>query len=248
MLEAVRALAPDAQLAWEAPMACGYGACYGCAVEIDGAASGSASRARCSRRRRDPLLNASGCLDALDRAGGRALARRVRDEDGDAAAARGQPPVRIAETDVGMLNSIGLANPGIERFVDENLPRLARARRAVVGLRRRLRADDYAEPARASTTDEEVEAIELNLSCPNVEEAAENAAEIVAAAAQATARAAVREALARRPGHRRGRARRARRPAPTGSRSSTPSAASRSTNDAAAAARTAASAASPARR
>lgn len=36
MLEAVRVLAPTAQLAWEAPMACGYGACYGCAVEIDG--------------------------------------------------------------------------------------------------------------------------------------------------------------------------------------------------------------------
>jgi NAD(P)H-flavin reductase len=36
MLEAVRAIAPGAQLAWEAPMACGYGACYGCAVEIDG--------------------------------------------------------------------------------------------------------------------------------------------------------------------------------------------------------------------
>lgn len=36
MLEAVGALAPDAQLAWEAPMACGYGACYGCVVEIDG--------------------------------------------------------------------------------------------------------------------------------------------------------------------------------------------------------------------
>jgi len=37
MLEAVRELAPTAQLAWEAPMACGYGACYGCVVEIDGA-------------------------------------------------------------------------------------------------------------------------------------------------------------------------------------------------------------------
>ena len=37
MLIAVRAIAPSAQLAWEAPMACGYGACYGCAVEIDGA-------------------------------------------------------------------------------------------------------------------------------------------------------------------------------------------------------------------
>ena len=36
MLEAVRQLVPTAQLAWEAPMACGYGACYGCAVEIDG--------------------------------------------------------------------------------------------------------------------------------------------------------------------------------------------------------------------
>lgn len=36
MLEAVRRLAPEAQLAWEAPMACGYGACYGCAVEIGG--------------------------------------------------------------------------------------------------------------------------------------------------------------------------------------------------------------------
>jgi len=36
MLEAVRRLSPGAQLAWEAPMACGYGACYGCAVEIDG--------------------------------------------------------------------------------------------------------------------------------------------------------------------------------------------------------------------
>jgi NAD(P)H-flavin reductase len=35
-LEAVHALAPDAQLAWEAPMACGYGACYGCVVEVDG--------------------------------------------------------------------------------------------------------------------------------------------------------------------------------------------------------------------
>jgi dihydroorotate dehydrogenase electron transfer subunit len=36
MLDAVARLEPAAQLAWEAPMACGYGACYGCAVEIDG--------------------------------------------------------------------------------------------------------------------------------------------------------------------------------------------------------------------
>ena len=36
MLHAVAAMCPEAQLAWEAPMACGYGACYGCVVEIDG--------------------------------------------------------------------------------------------------------------------------------------------------------------------------------------------------------------------
>ena len=36
MLEALRERVPEAQLAWEAPMACGYGACYGCAVEIEG--------------------------------------------------------------------------------------------------------------------------------------------------------------------------------------------------------------------
>jgi dihydroorotate dehydrogenase electron transfer subunit len=36
MLQAIRALEPAAQLAWEAPMACGYGACYGCVVELDG--------------------------------------------------------------------------------------------------------------------------------------------------------------------------------------------------------------------
>jgi dihydroorotate dehydrogenase electron transfer subunit len=37
MLHAVASLCPTAQLAWEAPMACGYGACYGCVVEIDSA-------------------------------------------------------------------------------------------------------------------------------------------------------------------------------------------------------------------
>ncbi len=36
MLEAIRARVPGAQLAWEAPMACGYGACYGCVVEVSG--------------------------------------------------------------------------------------------------------------------------------------------------------------------------------------------------------------------
>ena len=89
MLEAVRALAPGAQLAWEAPMACGYGACYGCVGrDRRRAASGSASRGRSWRLREAPERQR--LPRRADRARGRARARRVRDEDGDAAAARGQ--------------------------------------------------------------------------------------------------------------------------------------------------------------
>ena len=114
---------PDAQLAWEAPMACGYGACYGCVVEIDGVlkrlcVEGPVLEVRVI------LLNASGCLDALDCARGRRALDALRHEDRHAAGrARATAPVRIAETDAGMLNSIGLANPGHRR-----LPRRRRCR------------------------------------------------------------------------------------------------------------------------
>ena len=70
------------------------------------------------------ILNASGCLDAL-------TAPEVAGEL-DAFVTKtvtplprgGNDPVRIAETDVGMLNSIGLANPGIDRFAGDVLPQL----------------------------------------------------------------------------------------------------------------------------
>jgi len=70
------------------------------------------------------LLNASGCLDALTapdvaRALDAFVTKTVTPLPRD-----GNTPVRIAETDVGMLNSIGLANPGIDRFVTRNLPPL----------------------------------------------------------------------------------------------------------------------------
>ncbi len=63
MLHAVGELCPGAQLAWEAPMACGYGACYGCAVEIDGELKRLCVEGPVLTLL---LLNASGCLDALD--------------------------------------------------------------------------------------------------------------------------------------------------------------------------------------
>ena len=54
MLEAIAQLVPGAQLAWEAPMACGYGACYGCVVEIDGHLKRLCSRARVVNVRHSP--------------------------------------------------------------------------------------------------------------------------------------------------------------------------------------------------
>src|SRR5689334_1074373 len=134
-------------------------------------------KARCS-----VLLNASGCLDALTAPG---TARQL-----DAFVTKtvtplprgGNAPTRIAETDVGMLNSIGLANPGRDRFVAETLPRLRELGLPLWVSVGGFAADEYAETcaALADVT------IELNLSCPNVEEAPESAAEIVAACRAAT--------------------------------------------------------------
>jgi dihydroorotate dehydrogenase (NAD+) catalytic subunit len=129
------------------------------------------------------LLNASGCLDALTgpetaRALDAFVTKTVTPEPRD-----GNPPVRIAETDFGMLNAIGLANPGRDRFVGETLPELRSALGRPIWVSvGGFSASDYAE------TCEQLEdvTIELNLSCPNVDEAPESAAEIVATCRAAT--------------------------------------------------------------
>jgi dihydroorotate dehydrogenase (NAD+) catalytic subunit len=129
------------------------------------------------------LLNASGCLDALTAP---EMARQL-----DAFVTKtvtplprgGNPPVRIAETDVGMLNSIGLANPGRETFLAETLPRLRELGVPLWISVGGFSAQEYAETCARL---EDV-TIELNLSCPNVDEAPESAAEIVAACRAATA-------------------------------------------------------------
>ena len=133
------------------------------------------------------LLNASGCLDALaapdvanalDRFVTKTITPLPRD---------GNAPVRIAETDVGMLNAIGLANPGRQRFLTETLPRLHELLSVPIWVSvGGFSAADYADTCLA-LGGSEAAAIELNLSCPNVDEAPESAAEIVAACGAATA-------------------------------------------------------------
>jgi dihydroorotate dehydrogenase (NAD+) catalytic subunit len=129
------------------------------------------------------LLNASGCLDAL---AAPEVARQL-----DAFVTKtitpepreGNPPLRIAETPLGMLNAIGLANPGRDRFLREHLPALTALGLPIWVSVGGFCAGDYAETCAAL---DGIQAIELNLSCPNVDEAADGAAEIVAACRAAT--------------------------------------------------------------
>ena len=132
------------------------------------------------------LLNASGCLDALvapdvARSLDAFVTKTVTPLPRD-----GNAPVRIAETDVGMLNSIGLANPGIDRFLTGNLPRLEQLGVPLWVSVGGFEVDDYAEICSRLDDYACVSALELNVSCPNVEAPAESAAQIVAAARLAT--------------------------------------------------------------
>lgn len=80
----------------------------------------------------------------------------------------GNPPPRLAETASGILNSIGLENKGLDSFIDEKLPRL---RRFKVPLIVSIAGDDAAEFKELSKRldkTRQVDAIELNLSCPNI--------------------------------------------------------------------------------
>jgi dihydroorotate dehydrogenase (NAD+) catalytic subunit len=128
------------------------------------------------------ILNASGCLDALEapevaRALDVFVTKTVTPHPRE-----GNRPVRIAETEAGMLNSIGLENPGIEGLLRDKLPHLAELGVPLWVSVGGFAASDYAELCGALDGRPEVATIELNLSCPNVEEAPESAAELVAAA------------------------------------------------------------------
>ncbi len=82
----------------------------------------------------------------------------------------GHPAPRIVETPAGMLNAIGLQGIGVRRFVDEKLPEL-RARRATVIVNVcGTTLDEYVEVSRILSDADGVDAIELNISCPNIKE------------------------------------------------------------------------------
>ena len=121
----------------------------------------------------NPILTASGCAAA-----GRELSRftdvarlgAVVTKSIMLAPRSGRPTPRMAETPSGMLNSIGLQGPGIDAFLQRDLPwLLAQGARAVVSIAGSSAAE-YAELARRLSDAPGVTAIEVNISCPNVED------------------------------------------------------------------------------
>jgi dihydroorotate dehydrogenase (NAD+) catalytic subunit len=85
----------------------------------------------------------------------------------------GNAPPRIAETQAGMLNAIGLQNVGLQSFLDDKVPYLrglrARGVKVVVNIIGKT-IDDYHEVAKGLRDCDGIDAVELNISCPNIKE------------------------------------------------------------------------------
>ncbi len=81
----------------------------------------------------------------------------------------GNPTPRIAETPAGMINAVGMQNPGIDRVISEELPRLRKCfHKKVVANIGGFSVDEYAECCARIDGEEQVGLIEVNVSCPNV--------------------------------------------------------------------------------
>ena len=199
MLEAVRSICAEravpAQLALESGMACGFGACFGCVVPtrdgyvrlcLDGPvldAGGARDRGGdalsvrfCGLELQHPIINGSGTFDAIAarRAFGDQLIERFPfaafvSKTVTVAPRQGNPPPRLWEAPGGLINSIGLPNKGIEAFIAEDLPLLAELPVPLIVNVMGFSRGQVAKLVTALEVRDEVAALELNVSCPNVE-------------------------------------------------------------------------------
>ena len=82
----------------------------------------------------------------------------------------GNPYPRMAETPSGMLNAVGLQNKGVDYFVDHIYPEVRKIRTAIIVNVSGSSIDDYVQTASIINTLDDIPAIELNISCPNVKQ------------------------------------------------------------------------------
>jgi dihydroorotate dehydrogenase (NAD+) catalytic subunit len=123
-----------------------------------------------------PVLNGSGTFDAIAarRAFGDALLERFPfaayvTKTVTVAPRQGNPPPRLYELPAGLLNSIGLPNKGLDGFLAEDLPKLAELPVPLIVSVMGFSRDELAELVTATAERDEIAALELNFSCPNVE-------------------------------------------------------------------------------
>ncbi|MCG2704999.1 MAG: dihydroorotate dehydrogenase [Candidatus Omnitrophica bacterium] len=81
----------------------------------------------------------------------------------------GNKPPRVTETPAGMLNSIGLENPGVERFLKEKMPSLVKFKIPIIVSIAGESTEEYAEIAKRLDSVREIDGIEINISCPNIQ-------------------------------------------------------------------------------
>lgn len=97
----------------------------------------------------------------------------------------GNPPPRIAETPSGIINSVGLQNPGIDALIEKDLPWLKEQNTTIIANIAGSQLSDYCETAE-KLNDTDVDMIELNISCPNVKEGGASFGTSCAAASEVT--------------------------------------------------------------
>lgn len=120
---------------------------------------------------RNPVILAAGTAGYIDELAGPVdLARvgAVVSKSITAESRLGNPTWRVIESPVGMLNAIGLANVGVERFVSEFVPRAATAPTTIICSIAGHTIEGYIAVAERIETAPEIPAVEINVSCPNV--------------------------------------------------------------------------------
>jgi len=130
----------------------------------------------CGLALKHPIVNGSGTFDAIAarRCFGDQLLERFPfaafvSKTVTLAARGGNPPPRLWETASGLINSIGLPNKGLDEFLAQDLPRLAELPVPLVVNVMGFTRDEVAALVRALAARDELAALELNVSCPNVE-------------------------------------------------------------------------------
>lgn len=122
---------------------------------------------------KNPLMAASGCFGFgreyskfydLSKLGAVMMKAATRE------ARLGNPTPRVAETSSGMLNAIGLQNPGVDRIIAEEVPFLAQYDTSIIANIAGSSIEEYEEVAAKFNNHPDVHALELNISCPNVKE------------------------------------------------------------------------------